>query len=392
MNIVCLICNFAILRFPYYKEKFPAWQNSIRHNLSLNDCFIKVPREPGNPGKGNFWTLDPLAEDMFDNGSFLRRRKRYKRTTIDHGLPFPASVFGPFNPFWGVRKPVPIFPIQFNIENNVGNFLSNGLQESFDLMAAAVTTDPSLLKENHSAPFSSTSAGSFCTKNALYPTNIDLLRRNINVLRNNSSNINDVDFNALDGTQGDNELFLNSNQKRFYRPSNENFSRLTLDMFCNESVTESEEHQPKDYTYDKIDVEEDNFEPINHVQVTDSEINGNTTITSLKSDNNVSFQDCLNQRNQSPKIMSNVKGDLLRLKSYTQQSNIKSMITETFDEINKTESQEWGFSSQSLQVNKKCFDSSDNEYEMQKKGSNIRNAKYFSIENLIGRSINTDNR
>ncbi|XP_065108653.1 forkhead box D7 [Paramisgurnus dabryanus] len=90
------ICDFISHRFAYYREKFPAWQNSIRHNLSLNDCFVKMPREPGNPGKGNYWTLDPNSSDMFENGSFLRRRKRFKRQHFKFGFKDQALQSGGF--------------------------------------------------------------------------------------------------------------------------------------------------------------------------------------------------------------------------------------------------------------------------------------------------------
>ncbi|XP_071119742.1 forkhead box protein E3-like [Haliotis cracherodii] len=72
------IYGFIEERFPYYRDhtNTKGWKGSIRHNLALNDCFMKLPRQPGQ--KGHQWAIDPNYEDMFDHGSFLRRRYRYK--------------------------------------------------------------------------------------------------------------------------------------------------------------------------------------------------------------------------------------------------------------------------------------------------------------------------
>ncbi|XP_061556118.1 forkhead box protein J1-A [Phycodurus eques] len=60
--------------FCYFRHAEPTWQNSIRHNLSLNKCFIKVPRQKDEPGKGGFWKIEPQYAERLLSGAYKKRR------------------------------------------------------------------------------------------------------------------------------------------------------------------------------------------------------------------------------------------------------------------------------------------------------------------------------
>ncbi|XP_076849274.1 forkhead box protein Q1b [Brachyhypopomus gauderio] len=78
------INDYLMKKFPFFRGTYTGWRNSVRHNLSLNDCFLKVLRDPSRPwGKDNYWMLNPRSEYTFADGIFRRRRKRITKKPLE---------------------------------------------------------------------------------------------------------------------------------------------------------------------------------------------------------------------------------------------------------------------------------------------------------------------
>ncbi|KAG8201231.1 hypothetical protein JTE90_019870 [Oedothorax gibbosus] len=73
------IYEYLQSKFSFFRGEYKGWKNSVRHNLSLNDCFIKLPKGVGRPGKGHYWTVDPASVTLFQDGSSKRRPRGFKR-------------------------------------------------------------------------------------------------------------------------------------------------------------------------------------------------------------------------------------------------------------------------------------------------------------------------
>uniref|UniRef100_UPI00358EF155 forkhead box protein G1-like n=1 Tax=Myxine glutinosa TaxID=7769 RepID=UPI00358EF155 len=88
------ICESISRTYPYYRTQ-RSWRNSIRHNLSLGRCFVKVPRRMEEPGKGSYWALHPSFEDVTigrTTGRVQRRSYRRRRSfAFGHCTTSPSS-------------------------------------------------------------------------------------------------------------------------------------------------------------------------------------------------------------------------------------------------------------------------------------------------------------
>ena len=86
------IYQWILDNYTYFRTRGPGWRNSIRHNLSLNDCFIKSGRSAN--GKGHYWAIHPANLEDFQKGDF-RRRRAQRRVRKHMGLAVPDDEDSP---------------------------------------------------------------------------------------------------------------------------------------------------------------------------------------------------------------------------------------------------------------------------------------------------------
>jgi len=71
------IYEFIEYRFKGLEKRVKGWRNCVRHNLSLNECFIKLGRS--DCGRGNDWAIHPNYLESFLRGEYRKRRACMKQ-------------------------------------------------------------------------------------------------------------------------------------------------------------------------------------------------------------------------------------------------------------------------------------------------------------------------
>ncbi|XP_076817642.1 uncharacterized protein LOC143463139 isoform X1 [Clavelina lepadiformis] len=76
--------------FPFFNGTYQGWRDSVRHNLSQNECFVKVLKNPYRPtAKGNYWTVNITA---IPHELLLRQNTLVSRFAQDSGFRFRKDL------------------------------------------------------------------------------------------------------------------------------------------------------------------------------------------------------------------------------------------------------------------------------------------------------------
>ena len=73
MSTLADIYNFLIVKYPFLQTRGKSWKNSVRHTLSLNEWFIKIPKLDN--AKCCYWSIHPVYIQRFRRGDFQKQRK-----------------------------------------------------------------------------------------------------------------------------------------------------------------------------------------------------------------------------------------------------------------------------------------------------------------------------
>ncbi|XP_061681247.1 forkhead box protein F2 [Syngnathoides biaculeatus] len=153
------IYQFLQARFPFFRGSYQGWKNSVRHNLSLNECFIKLPKGLGRPGKGHYWTIDPGSEFMFEEGSFRRRPRGFRRKC--------QALKPMYRMMNGRGFGTSIMPENFDFQPPPATLSCHGNRYNLDLMSRGYEG----LGGGHHVPHMSPSPGSAYMANCPVPSN-----------------------------------------------------------------------------------------------------------------------------------------------------------------------------------------------------------------------------
>ncbi|KAK6611154.1 fork head domain-containing protein [Botrytis cinerea] len=89
--------------YTFYNAADAGWQNSIRHNLSLNKAFVKQERPKDDPGKGNYWAIQSGMEYQF-----IKEKTTRKPAGPNENLPVLNTALTPVDPPV-LTPPTPMF-------------------------------------------------------------------------------------------------------------------------------------------------------------------------------------------------------------------------------------------------------------------------------------------